>query len=368
MNVLHVINNLTFGGAEKLVIDIIQYLHREKIQADLLVLNDEKAVYHAADLPGSCKLFFSRKGAGNYHPSHFFAIRKHIKNYDIVHVHLFPAQYWVALAQVCSRKKIPMVTTEHNTFNNRMKYPLFRLAERQVFGRYAKIAAISGATQEALEKWLNLKSNRFITIQNGIDLKCIREAKRYDDSSMMADNIQPEDVLLLMIGRFTAQKDHYTLLRALSLLPVTYKLLLVGEGEKKEEYIAYCRQQGLDSRVIFTGFRKDVPRLLKSVTLSILSSNWEGFGLAAVEAMAAGTPVIASNVPGLKEVVEDAGILFEKGNEKELAAKIHTLAADPTTRQQIIKKQYQRAAIYDMANTCRKYIDLYKSLLPTKKA
>ena len=95
-------------------------------------------------------------------------------------------------------------------------------------------------------------------------------------------------------------------------LPVNFKLILVGEGPLKNSSQMLVQELCLKDRVFFLGNRDDVERIFKTADLSVLSSHWEGFGLVAVEGMAAGKPVIASNVSGLSEIVSGAGVLFEK--------------------------------------------------------
>ena len=120
----------------------------------------------------------------------------------------------------------------------------------------------------------------------------------------------------MMTGRFSKAKDHTTLVKSLKLLPYNYKLLLVGEGELKKNIEILIKKINLENRVIFLGFRNDIPELMKTVDINILSSNWEGFGLVAVEGMASGRPFIGSDVDGMNDVIRGGGILFEKGSEK----------------------------------------------------
>ncbi|WP_082021825.1 glycosyltransferase family 4 protein [Sphingobacterium sp. T2] len=117
-----------------------------------------------------------------------------------------------------------------------------------------------------------------------------------------------------------------------------YYLLLVGDGVRKNELVKLVNENNLGNRVHFLGVRNDVNSILKSVDYVVVSSHWEGFGLAAVEGMAAQKPVLASNVKGLGEVVNGAGILFEKGNEQSLAENILTLHSNPLRYSEIANK------------------------------
>ncbi|WP_302613913.1 glycosyltransferase, partial [uncultured Bacteroides sp.] len=130
----------------------------------------------------------------------------------------------------------------------------------------------------------------------------------------------------------------------------------------------YMHQQkvielGLENRVHFLGLRQDVPTLVKTSDILVLSTNFEGFGLVAVEGMAAGKPVIASNVPGLKEVVNGAGILFPAKDDDCLAREIEHLFKDEDYRNIIAKRCLQRAMKYDVKFMIEKYLLIYNECL-----
>lgn len=361
MRVLHIINSLTSGGAEKLVVDLLPYFEREGIQIDMLLLTSENDV-HSERVPAGIHLFHGYKGKSIYTPLQIIKIGKIIRHYDIVHVHLFPSQYWTALAHMLWGRKEKLVTTEHSTLNTRMKHALFKPIEKLIYSKYSKVISISEGTQYELQNWLGMNSNRFCVIKNGVDLNVFRLSQKYQREEVDA-KLTNQNIILIFVARLAEAKDHYTVFKAVSLLPDRYRLLVIGEGSKEEEYKDYCDQNNLNEKVLFMGFRADLPSLLKMADISILSSHWEGFGLAAVEAMAAGIPVIASNVTGLNEIVSGAGILFEKGSETDLVQKIEGLVNNPIQKAKIIKLQLERAKKYDISYTAQKYISLYQSLL-----
>lgn len=168
---------------------------------------------------------------------------------------------------------------------------------------------------------------------------------------------------VVQVARFAAQKDQMTLIRALKLLPDNYDVVLVGNGELLLLHKQRVKELGLDNRVHFLGLRDDVPSILKMTDIVALSSNFEGFGLAAVEGMAAGKPVIASDVPGLAEVVRGAGLLFKLHDERELAAHILKLSEDKEYYEKISQRCFMRAKEFDVSIMNARYEELYKSLL-----
>ena len=106
----------------------------------------------------------------------------------------------------------------------------------------------------------------------------------------------------------------------------------------------------------------DVPQLLKTADIVVLSSKFEGMSLSSIEGMASGKPFIASDVPGLSEIVKGAGILFPLGDEKKLAAEILRLANDSAYYGKIATQCFNRAKEFDISNMVNKHIALYQEL------
>ena len=118
-------------------------------------------------------------------------------------------------------------------------------------------------------------------------------------------------------------------------------------------------------RSIFTGFRNDVPAIFKMSHAAIHFSHFEGFGLSSVEAMACGIPLIASDIIGLREVVNGGAILSPRENSEKLAANIKTLE-NTVIYKNWIKKGLEISMKYDIKDSAREYLKLYKNLLREK--
>ncbi|MGH9669124.1 MAG: glycosyltransferase, partial [Terriglobales bacterium] len=126
---------------------------------------------------------------------------------------------------------------------------------------------------------------------------------------------------------------------------------------------ALAASLGIWERVHFLGRRADVPQLLKLADVYVHSSHWEGFGIAAVEAMAAGLPVIASDVPGLSQVVGSAGLLFPRGDADCLAGHISSVLASESLRRQLSQAGRERARSFSIEQSVEAYINLYRSVV-----
>lgn len=358
MKVLQVITSLNTGGAEKLILDSVPLYQKKGITTDVLSLNaNETSFWQQLKGKSNGKLTGLTKKSV-YNPLLVFKIMPHLKKYDVIHVHLFPALYWVVLAKVLSASKTPIVYTEHSTHNKRRESKVFQLVDKFMYGKTSFIGCISNATKTNLIQHLSLKKVAISVIQNGIDLNEFIEESNNDNFTFF----KKDDFVLIQISSFREQKDQPTLIRALKKLPDNIKLLLIGDGHLKKDNQDLAISLEVEDRVLFLGLRNDIPKLLRYADVCILSSHYEGFGLAILEGMASGKPSIASNLIGVREIVEGYGLLFEKGNAEELAQLISKLYHDQDFYNQTAKKCLDRAKEFDISKMVEKYIKIYKLL------
>lgn len=358
MKVLQIINSLETGGAEKLLIDSLSLYEERGVDIDLFLLQKNKTPF-AAKLKKQFKgkIFYS-KIRNLYSIKQVIEIKKYLPNYDIVHVHLFPAFYWTALAKIILKSSTSLIFTEHNTHNRRIDNPLFRILDKFIYKKYTRITAITPQVKDVLVNKLKIPPKKIDVIYNGIDIRKYKMAQAYCKTDFFDSN----SIILIQVSRFQKQKDQKTVIRALGLLPEQYKLLLVGEGQLREECEKLAFDLNIKERVKFLGVRMDIPELFKTSDIVVQSSHWEGFGLTAVEGMAAGKPVITSNVPGLANIVKDAGLLFEKGDEKELASKLLKLE-NIEYRKTISDRCQRKADEFDIHKMVSEMIEVYHKLL-----
>lgn len=290
-----------------------------------------------------------------YSPRQVRPLARLMRGFDIVHTHLFPAQLWGALGGWrCGRTRL--LTTEHGTPHFRRRF-WFRPLDAWMYSRYEMIACISEATAESLTGWCPGTVTKIRVIHNGIPLERFAGA-----SPVRLEKSAPGRLRLVFVGRMEVQKDHATLLRAVAQVP-DVQLLLVGNGPLRPQLEELAGDLGIAERVIFLGHRADVPEVLKACDVYVHSTNADGFGIAACEAMAAGLPVIASNVPGLAQVVEGAAILFPRGDHEALAAELRLLVASPDRRNQMRAAGLVRAQCFSIEKTVDDYLEMYRAAL-----
>lgn len=357
--VLHIINRMGTGGAEKLLSDLIPLQKMREYNVELARFAPGQYDFIKKLEKHNIKIHTLGKSDKDiYNPLNIFRLKNLIKDFDIIHVHLFPAQYWAVLASILSNFKGKIITTEHSTENRRRNIFLFKILDKFIYNRFNNIISISDDTKNNLLNHIKIKTP-ITTITNGINIDSIEKFPKVAIKKEIS--LQDNDYLLCQVARFTSQKDQMTLLKSLKYLPENIKVIFVGDGNLKKDHIDFVNQNNLSKRVFFLGTRNDVYGILKDVDLAIMSSNIEGFGLSALEAMCLKVPVIASNIPGLSQIVEGAALLFEKGNEKDLASKISSLYKDKILYHNLAIKGVARAKEFDIIEMEKKYSLIYEN-------
>lgn len=356
MRILHIMPVLGVGGASRLMTEIIPQMNAyDGIEVDFLIGKFlDKTFLPVFEKAGVKMYVLGCKSL--YSPKNIIKIRKYTDGYDLVHVHLFPSLYWVSLSGISS--SIPLIYTEHNTTNHRRNKRYLQPIEKWVYGRYKRIISISESTESALKKWLNAKKDdkRFIVVNNGVNLEDFNNCKQ--------NKIYPHT--LIMVARFAPAKDQATIIRAMNLLGEDVHLILVGNGEKMGDCKALAKELNVDERVHFVGTQSDVPSWIGKADIGIQSSHWEGFGLTAVEMMAGGLPVVASDVEGVKQIVEGAGVLFPHGDYKKLAEIVKKLLSNKNYYESVKQQCINRSQVYDIKTMVERYINVYKEILECK--
>jgi len=358
MKVLQVITSLSTGGAEKLLVDSVPLYQQKGILVDILCLKDNRTIFWNKLKSLSSGSITGLTQGSVYNPLLVFKMISHIRRYDLIHVHLFPTLYWVVIAKWISFSKTKIIYTEHNTDNRRRGSKIFTFLDRLIYRSLDKIVTIADEVDVKLKNHLKLNDERFKLINNGINVSHFADAKPYKKDIFFST----DDFILIQVSSFRDQKDQPTLIRSLPLLPSSIKLILVGEGNLKDECIALVKGLNLEERVLFVGNRNDVPNLLKTSDIAVLSSHHEGLSLSSIEGMAS-KPFVASKVPGLTEVVEGYGLLFNEKDEKDLAAKILSLYNDKNKYDLVASKCLSRAKQFDINEMVAQYIQLYNQLL-----
>ena len=348
-NILHISRTMDIGGAERIVY---------QLSSDL---KDEFDNVHVASTGGLWESELSAKGIQHHkildidskNPLTVLklltSIRQIIKKNEItiVHTHHRMAAFYIRLLKLVHPKLIH-VYTAHNVFKD--KLPLYRFALKN-----AKSVAVGEAVNKNLKEDVVITDSR--VIYNGVVLK--------ETDDQVDEIISYGGIKLGCIARLSEQKGLTYLLDAMSLLTVKdIRLFIVGDGELRNELENKVKELDLQDSVTFLGYRKDIVECINSFDFCVLPSVFEGFGLVAIEAFMNSKTLVATDIPGLNEVVTNKnGILVPAKDPAALASAIDKLAMDVTLRQELAsqaKKDYENKFSYPLF--LGNYRELYREL------
>lgn len=366
MKILHIINTLNTGGAERLLTNILPIMKEQGNEVHLLLLNKTSCDYEKIISDYGICVKSMELPLGRFDPRAILRMRKYMQIYDIIHVHLFPSQYWAAIAHKIFHSKSVIITTEHSTFNKRGKFAITSIIDHYIYSLYDGIICISRGTKEFMRNRTPQKVPLEI-IENGIIIPRLTTSINIIDYKKKICKISKEDFMILQVARFAEQKNQDCLIRALKLLPENVHAVFAGDGKRLDLCKKLSSNLGLSHRTHFIGNRNDIDKLWQITDIGVMSSHWEGFGLAAVEGMAYAKPVLGSNVPGLAEVIGNQQLLFTPNDEYELAKKITDLKEDHILYEKMADYCKIKSHEFDITNTVNRYIEFYQKLLTLKQ-
>lgn len=356
MKILHVITSLRTGGAEKLMVDLLPRLKAKGFDVDLLLFDGVDTPFRRQAEAAGIRIFDFGNGGLVYSPAKLFKLMPYLRKYDVVHTHNTACQMFAAISNVVGTAKL--ITTEHGGSNRRRSIKVFKPIDRWMYKRYLRVICISKKAEENLRTYLGTQGPNILTVNNGVDVSIYAEAL----PSSELECIAPGSRKIISVAGFRWEKDQDTLIRSMKYLPLQFHLFLVGDGVRRPELEALVETENLGNRVHFLGVRTDVPELLHAADYVVMSSHFEGLSLSSVEGMSVGKPFLASDVDGLREVVNGAGILFPHQDAQALARELLALEQSSGSYRSVAEACYRRALQFDISKMAESYIKVYNSL------
>lgn len=356
MKILQVITSLQTGGAEKLIVDIVPRLREKGLEVDVCLFNGKETPLKQQLQTCGCKIYDLSNNEHYYRPIKIFKLWRIMRHYNIIHTHNTAPQLFAAIAAVlCS---VMLVTTEHTTSNRRRDWKWYPVSiDRWMYNQYSRIICISNQAETNLRESIGKCKAEITTIFNGIDVEWYHSAKPNMD---LRDS---KRFVVVMVAGFRYQKDQDTLIRAMRHLNKDkFELWLVGDGERRQSLELLVENEGLSEQVRFFGLRFDIPEILHTADVIVMSSHFEGLSLSNIEGMSVGKPFIASDVDGLREITKGYGILFPHGDDQTLANEIKHLAEDQSYYDQIAAQCYKRAQQFDIKKMVGSYSMVYNKM------
>jgi L-malate glycosyltransferase len=345
IKIIYITGPLVFGGAERFNIDLVNNLDKNIFDPQIISIHNKDFVGEEFDKQGLKIKKFIKKYKIDL--GLIFKLRKYLKSEkpDIIHTQLFAGDAWGRIAAILAGVPAIVLTEQNVTSNDiwlrrKVKYILSFFTH--------KTFAISQGVKESMIKE-GISTKKLQVIYNGIEID------KFKNTEFKLNTDAP---IFFNIGRLEKQKGQIYLIQAFKILLKKYpqaELWIAGSGSLEKELKTESKEL---SNVKFLGTRKDIADIFKQIDIFVLPSLWEGMGVVLPEAMLARKPIIASNVPAVKEVVKDnkTGLLSEPKDVNKLAKKMEKYLVDKNFAKKMADSAFNFAKEkFDIKNITKQY-------------
>ena len=298
-------------------------------------------------------------------------LRATFEEHDLVHTHHHLSGAYAKILGRLHRK--PVVVTEHNNHGG------YRRTGRIVNGLTNVLAdsivCVSETVRDSFRRWEGalLSQEDVKVIHNGVDIGRIARAKELDWSIYQQCDISEDAFVVSTAGMLIEQKAHETLIDAVDLLNAEgainrpIELVISGEGDRREQLEQQIESSRYENRFHLLGFldeRNQVFRMMHESDVYAMPSRWEGFCVAALEALATGTPCVFSDIPAFENYFSDVSLLHEAGDSEDLAEKLEMMLSNERMRSGYAKAGRDLVLDeYSLERTTERYYEIYADLI-----
>jgi len=340
--VVHVQKSAGIGGSERHLLALLPALANEGLNTLVIVLTAPGADAFTSQLSAAGVEVMTIPAGPDLNPAVLLRLWRWFRRHrpDLVHTHLVHADLHALAAARITR--IPGVSSVHGAHASHRGQP-YRSAARAAGRMACRTIAISHYIARTLTEARIVPEDRVRVVHYGVDAKGWASTSAERDTARHAVGLAREDVAVAIVGRLIPGKGHGALVRAVAECRrrgTPLRLLIAGEGDARPRIEALVRAEGIAGAVSFLGFVTDVSRVMSAsdiVAFPTESRLGEGFGLAALEAMAARRPVVATRIASLPEVIADGqtGLLVNSGDAAALASALERLSFEPGLRSKL---------------------------------
>lgn len=359
MRVLHVIDHLGLGGAQSALLDIVSNTDPAHARCEVAVMHGRGVFADAMAGRGIEVHSLSRAKWPPAYLANFVRLLRE-KTYDIVHFHL-PGANWIAKPLGCLFSRAKRVAHDHSSadlaFRGWWSVPPDSFAH--LFSSH--VVAVSEGVAGFLAARELVPRRKISVVANGIDTRLFAPAAdERREKARAALGLKRDDFVAGAIGRLAAEKN-FPALVALARAEPDLQFVVAGDGPDRESLRRSARDL---PNFHLLGSVSDRPAFYAALDVFLLPSLHEALPMALLEAMAAGVPVIASDLEGVSEALGSSGILVPAGDVDALARALRSVASDPAGASARARQARERVEKnYDARDTAAKLVGIYRSLL-----
>lgn len=366
MKIIYLVTGIAYGGAELQVIRLASRMTENGNEVFYISLMKSVSKELVSELEKN-KVTYISLGMERGKPSikayfNFIKIANKI-NPDVIHAHMVHANYLLRAASPFIKRSIKL-NTVHGEEEYLGKRPLiYRITDG--FVKYTICCSIALQNQALRKNAISKK--RCLMIYNGLDISKYDYNESLRSKFRTSLNISDDTFVWITVGRLATVKNQLYLLKEFNKLCYERKdccLVLIGDGDERDRLETYVKENNLRDRVYFMGLQKNVEELLCMADAFILSSVHEGLPLSLQEAASIGLPLVATNVGGCNEVIEEGtnGYLCNSNEENALAGAMRKLMNLPPSGFQMMKNASRQITLdkFDMNSIIKKWETLYE--------
>jgi len=378
IKICHIIDTLCIGGRENVVINICNGLDKTKYKVYLIVLSNDNLpqINKVEKYVTVVILPFPESYLIGIHLLHFlFTGMPYLKrllsdiNPSIVHTHSALIRlFFVSLAIKLSFIKNRNFNTIHTsgafyTPKNWFERLQLKVQRRVIAITKPKIIAVSKEVEKKCNLLLSNCYDEIRCIPNGINVNSFYLTN--NPQAKITWGFNESDIVIVYVSRLCYGKSHLTLLKAIEILHKKIdkiKLCIIGDGELWTSLNDYVNRNSLDKFVVFQGATNKVPEILSICNIGVFPSEYEGMSIALLEMMAAGLPIVCSDIVAFKQLFSepDSAIFFPVMDHVSLSAQLEVLCNSISLQKNMGEKAKSIAKEYSTENMIRKHEDYYK--------
>ena len=359
MKIIQIVTQMEAGGAQRVALLLGEELRNRGLEQEIWFFYTKRPVYQ--DNPNIHSFYPRGINFYQYLPLLIkLILRINLEKPEVIITH---TRYANILGQLTATfLRIPLrIAVQHSPLNTHPR--IAKLIDRILgsFGFFSKIICVSNTVIESTKNYPNAYKHRVQLIYNGlpeIQVFCSKKQTR------LKWNLPENSSIIVTSGRLARVKNHSLLLETMKMLADTH-LVVIGDGELKDELKELTSSLSINNKVIFVGEVNwnEAMALVKASDIFVFPSFHESMGMAMVEAMQLGLPVIASDIPALREVAGNAAIFIQPDEPEALARAVINIQNDPAMAKRMSRLSKESAANFSLQEMADAYEKLIKQIL-----
>ncbi len=362
MKLLHLSSARTWRGGEQQIAYLIESLQQKNIQ-QWVICAQQSAMEQYCQQQNIAHYAYAKIFSVNPIPASLIArtVKKH--GIDLIHIHDSHAHTFATMAASFFGCSIPMILSRRVDFRiqqNALSKWKYNHSSIQ------SIVCVSHFIQRVLEKDLK-KLDRIKVVHSGIDLQ--RFTFKNTGILRKEFNIAPTIKIIANVAAIAPHKDYFTFVDTAEILLKKKQdlifLMIGADGGEQEKIKNYIQQKGLQEKILFTGFRNDIPKILPEIDCLLFTSKTEGLGTSLLDTIACRVPIVATPAGGIPEIIIDqkTGLLAPVQDPNSLAKQVEHLLQDKKLQNTLTENAWQHLQFFSKEKMADKTFDIYKNLI-----